>query len=887
MYDDEDNNKDDGSVWTSYSDLFTTVAVIFLVMFVFALIKAGVSSMKNVVDKRQHEAELQGKVSKKVKKQTELKITKVNDSLDDINEYENLIDKKMQEMGKFVQNLQKNKKVMKDLIKDQRRKEAQLVIVNEAIVKVEEKLQVTNLKSKNLEKIVDSKHKLIEKLGSKQIELQNNLKIAKNEIISKNQILEKEQLIKDQLSQKVTIAHKSLEKEQLEKKQRDFKISQLQKQLIIDKESSDIELSELSKNLEIKSKIETQLAKSIEEKRIQLAKLDKYTKQLETNLAKNKQNIEKQTFQIANQETMLDEQSKKITQLDDWKANKKLQIASLDEKVNKLKVQNSQQTDLNKQLETTNTKLVQNKQAVTSALLAKTKSLKDTEKSLNETQSEYKTALAKLSNSQQSEKRLKVENDNLSKKSLQFKDLVGSLQKENNNWKSKHSALESQKSLLDQNLNAAQSKNQRLDKTNLELGQKVAKLASEKSHAINENKYFQNELSDKNTDIKTLTASLKNSRNQINDLSGQLSNSEVMNGQLTARNNGLESDSKNNQRQIQGLQQRNIQAQQQLLAAESTARNLANEKGQLENKLANLKSDKSNVGRKIASVEANLDNLKFEKQQNEQKLVACETDKKLEGSRLKELQSKFSQKLGKFDKSTEGLIACHKSKSNLVKHNSDLKDSLNDFATKVANVKGRLRSSIANDLTKAFKNAKLSVMVDKKSGNVVFQMDKNFRFKKNSYYLNKAARRTLKKIIPIYSKVLFGNKKIKNKIAGFNVTGHASPSHKGRYVSPLSSNSTAYSYNMRLSAQRAASVTNYIFGRKIGKYSYKTFLKEYTSSIGQGFTRPIKKKGRKIASSGACGPFDCYSSQRVELSFTLKDDVDSINKLIEMAKDIK
>ena len=38
---DDNDNKDDGSVWTSYSDLFTTVAIIFLVMFVFALIKAG------------------------------------------------------------------------------------------------------------------------------------------------------------------------------------------------------------------------------------------------------------------------------------------------------------------------------------------------------------------------------------------------------------------------------------------------------------------------------------------------------------------------------------------------------------------------------------------------------------------------------------------------------------------------------------------------------------------------------------------------------------------------------------------------------------------------------------------------------------------------------
>jgi tRNA-guanine family transglycosylase len=49
---------------------------------------------------------------------------------------------------------------------------------------------------------------------------------------------EKEKLIKDELYQQVVMTQESLEKAQLERKQRDFKITDLQKQLIVDRESS-------------------------------------------------------------------------------------------------------------------------------------------------------------------------------------------------------------------------------------------------------------------------------------------------------------------------------------------------------------------------------------------------------------------------------------------------------------------------------------------------------------------------------------------------------------------------------------------------------------------------------------------------------------------------
>ncbi|MBT3585770.1 MAG: hypothetical protein HN509_12770, partial [Halobacteriovoraceae bacterium] len=63
---DDDDKKDDGSVWTSYSDMFTTMAVIFLVMFVFALLRSGVSTVTAVKQKKNQEEILKGKIPSSV-----------------------------------------------------------------------------------------------------------------------------------------------------------------------------------------------------------------------------------------------------------------------------------------------------------------------------------------------------------------------------------------------------------------------------------------------------------------------------------------------------------------------------------------------------------------------------------------------------------------------------------------------------------------------------------------------------------------------------------------------------------------------------------------------------------------------------------------------------
>ena len=150
-------------------------------------------------------------------------------------------------------------------------------------------------------------------------------------------------------------------------------------------------------------------------------------------------------------------------------------------------------------------------------------------------------------------------------------------------------------------------------------------------------------------------------------------------------------------------------------------------------------------------------------------------------------------------------------------------------------------------------------------------MDKDFLFKKNSAVLSKGAKGTLRKVIPLYVEELFGSVDISNKINTVNIIGHASPSHRKRFVDPFNpKNRRAYNYNLDLSSDRARSIVKYIFSRNFGKFDHKGIFREKVQAIGKSFSEPIKRKpaGKPTRS---CGIYDCKLSRRVEISFTLKD----------------
>jgi outer membrane protein OmpA-like peptidoglycan-associated protein len=202
-------------------------------------------------------------------------------------------------------------------------------------------------------------------------------------------------------------------------------------------------------------------------------------------------------------------------------------------------------------------------------------------------------------------------------------------------------------------------------------------------------------------------------------------------------------------------------------------------------------------------------------------------------------------------------------------------------------MKGKLRSTVADSLKRKFGQQQMDVMVDSDTGNITLLMNENFLFKRNSYELSEKAQQTLSKIAPIYAEVIFGDEHISTKIENIEIIGHASPSFKKAYVDPTTDSPEAYGHNMRLSAQRAASIANFMMGKQIGKYHFKNKMRESLFAVGRSYVSPVEKPkmmGRDLASvDDTCGPYDCSLSQRVEISFRLKDDMKAIEKLINMA----
>jgi chromosome segregation ATPase len=296
------------------------------------------------------------------------------------------------------------------------------------------------------------------------------------------------------------------------------------------------------------------------------------------------------------------------------------------------------------------------------------------------------------------------------------------------------------------------------------------------------------------------------------------------------------------------------------------------------NELEKINQEKSQLARNIASVASQHSSAM---QDYENKIKSLE-EQLLQAQFEKDVLEKKSQEVV-VDTSREDEYKIKLAA--MAKENEALKSAVKDIAQKISGVKNQIRGNIAKKLAETFKKANIAARVDPKTGNVTLDLGKNFLFKVNSDKLSQGAKLQLNKIIPLYSEVLFADQNISEQIASFNIEGHASPVWGKRYISPNEFNPKAHSYNIDLSGRRASSIISYVFGNKVGEYKFKNELKQKTRAIGYGYTQPVKFSGdkkRSIASQNICYPFDCALSQRVELSFTLKDDDESIKKLLNI-----
>lgn len=122
MAHDDEKSSGEGSVWTSYSDLFMALAVVFLVLFIVTLMKAGVKEIKQAVKEKQaEEFFVNANVPKKVKQRNDRRQRVIEHTLDAIKEQKSELIKAVEKVNTLAKNLDARQKTVQAVLRDQLR----------------------------------------------------------------------------------------------------------------------------------------------------------------------------------------------------------------------------------------------------------------------------------------------------------------------------------------------------------------------------------------------------------------------------------------------------------------------------------------------------------------------------------------------------------------------------------------------------------------------------------------------------------------------------------------------------------------------------------------------------------------------------------------------
>lgn len=181
-------------------------------------------------------------------------------------------------------------------------------------------------------------------------------------------------------------------------------------------------------------------------------------------------------------------------------------------------------------------------------------------------------------------------------------------------------------------------------------------------------------------------------------------------------------------------------------------------------------------------------------------------------------------------------------------------ESKEKIIEEISSVKNR----IIEKLNGEFEKENLKVMIDQKTGAI--KLDEKILFDYGQDYLKLEGKEYLNKFIPMYTKLLLSDEKIKSEISQIIIEGHTD-------------NVGSYLYNLDLSQRRAFQVVKFIY-QEMPNFEYKEQLKEFITANGRSSIKLIRKEN---------GAVDQEKSRRVEFQFKLKDDeaLSKVKKQIE------
>jgi len=391
---------------------------------------------------------------------------------------------------------------------------------------------------------------------------------------------------------------------------------------------------------------------------------------------------------------------------------------------------------------------------------------------------------------------------------------------------------------------------------------------------------------------KLLSQNLSKQQRINNEQESQIKNfiedNKVKNRAISSLNSKITQLNNNNDQLNKNIEKQNIsriKQQKQLGALNKKIRKKQNEINFINKKISEVRNYSSGLQQEISNNQKKISSLNKEIMGLEGRLASRSSESlqqqksfnKLKSSmgELKQYTSKLAKKLGTLEDENSALKS---ELENSYKALARSKSQNKRISRGIASVRNNIRSQIGQRIAAKLNASNLNAKVDPITGSVVLQMDEAFLFKRNNYNLSKRAKSTLQNLIPLYVDAIFSDKSMSKYIECVNIVGHASPTYGKQYSSPRSvSNQEAYNYNMELSTNRAKEIVKFIFSKEFGDFSNKVMFREKVSAIGRSFSEPVLR--RPSSTNTECGEYDCKSSRRVEIKFTLKEDKQVWNKL--------
>lgn len=345
-----------------------------------------------------------------------------------------------------------------------------------------------------------------------------------------------------------------------------------------------------------------------------------------------------------------------------------------------------------------------------------------------------------------------------------------------------------------------------------------------------------------------------------------------------AYENKLSQLKEDNENKIDALRDANEQYQAQLNNTKNQINSLSGQLSETQSALAAKESEAAGLQEKIGKLKGDFaaqaakERAAFEAQLNKERLGSAERAKR-EAAFRSQAAAKERELADKVAGLTGQVGDLSGKVGDLSGKVAGLSGQLKDTEGQLAKARAEMdaRKEVAREIKKGFDAAGVKADIDMQTGEVLIDFGQAY-FDNDSSTLKEKMKEVLEKAVPAYSKSLFGNPKVAKKISSVEVVGFASPTYKGRFIDPKSTKAEdkeAIKYNMDLSYRRAKSIFNHILDEQQMSFEHQKDLVPMMKVSGRSFLEAFKNARGVASSADFCKVNDCKKSQRVIIRFSM------------------